>query len=86
LDQTSGPAPPFASFSARHLLTVHNLQADPRVRVKADGAWRTGTAAVLPGDDAVARSRMLPYQRDAAIGRMTASAQLTIRIDLDPAP
>ena len=65
---------------------VRNLQADPRVRVKADGAWRTGTAVVLPGDDAVARSRTLPYQWDAAIGRMTASAPLTIRIDLDPAP
>ena len=65
---------------------VRNLQADPRVRVKADGAWRTGTAVVLPGDDAVARSRTLPYQWDAAIGRMTASAPLTIRIDLDPGP
>jgi hypothetical protein len=27
---------------------------------------------------------MLPYQWDAAIGRMMASAPLTIRIDLDP--
>jgi hypothetical protein len=41
---------------------------------------------VLPGDDAVARSRTLPYQWDAAIGRMMASAPLTIRIDLDPEP
>jgi hypothetical protein len=63
-----------------------NAPPFPRVRVKADGAWRTGTAVVLPGDDAVARSRTLPYQWDAAIGRMTASAPLTIRIDLDPAP
>jgi len=65
---------------------VRNLQASPRVRVKAGGAWRTGTAVVLSGDDAIARSRSLPYQWDAAIGRMMASAPLTIRIDLDPAP
>ncbi len=65
---------------------VRNLQASPRVRVKAGGAWRAGTAVVLPGDDALARSRTLPYQWDAAIGRMMASAPLTIRVDLDPAP
>jgi deazaflavin-dependent oxidoreductase (nitroreductase family) len=65
---------------------VRNLRASPRVRVKAGGAWRAGTAVVLPGDDARARSRTLRYQWDAAIGRMMASAPLTIRIDLDPAP
>jgi deazaflavin-dependent oxidoreductase (nitroreductase family) len=65
---------------------VRNLQAEPRVRVKAGGTWRRGTAVVLPGDDPIARSRTLPYQWDAAIGRMMASAPLTIRIDLDPAP
>ncbi|MGH3495388.1 MAG: nitroreductase/quinone reductase family protein [Sciscionella sp.] len=65
---------------------VRNLQARPRVRVKACGAWRTGTAVVLPGDDAVARSRTLPHQWDAAIGRVMASAPLTVRIDLDPVP
>jgi deazaflavin-dependent oxidoreductase (nitroreductase family) len=63
---------------------VRNLQADPRVRVKAGGEWRSGTAVLLPDDDPAARSRTLPYQWDAAIGRMTASAPLTVRIDLDP--
>ena len=65
---------------------VRNLQAQPRVRVKVRGMWRAGTAAILAEDDAAARSRTLPYQWDAAIGRMMASAPLTIRIDLDPAP
>ena len=65
---------------------VRNLQAEPRVRVKAGGLWRAGTAVVLPGDDPAARSRMLPHQLDAAIGTMMASARLTIRIDLDPRP
>jgi deazaflavin-dependent oxidoreductase (nitroreductase family) len=64
---------------------VRNLQAEARVRVKVDGVWRAGTAVVLP-DDPVARSRTLPYRWDATIGRMMASAPLTIRIDLDPGP
>jgi deazaflavin-dependent oxidoreductase (nitroreductase family) len=64
---------------------VRNLQAEPRVRVKVGGVWRTGKAAVLSGDDPAARSRTLPYQWDAVIGRAMASAPLTIRIDLDPA-
>jgi deazaflavin-dependent oxidoreductase (nitroreductase family) len=62
---------------------VRNLQAHPAVRVKIGRTWRTGTAVVLPGDDAVARSRTLPYQWDAALGRLMASSPLTIRIDLD---
>ncbi len=63
---------------------VRNLQAKPRVRVKVGGAWRAGTAVVLPGDDPGVRSQTLPYRWDAAIGRLMASAPLTIRIDLDP--
>ncbi|HEV7710157.1 MAG TPA: nitroreductase/quinone reductase family protein [Asanoa sp.] len=62
---------------------VRNLQANPNVRVKIGRQWRRGTAVPLPDDDPVARSRMLPYQWDAAIGRFMASGPLTIRIDLD---
>jgi deazaflavin-dependent oxidoreductase (nitroreductase family) len=62
---------------------VRNIKADPAVRVKVRGVWRTGTATVLPGDDTDARSRALPYQWDAALGRMMATTPLTIRIDLD---
>jgi deazaflavin-dependent oxidoreductase (nitroreductase family) len=64
---------------------VRNLQSEPRVRVKIGGAWRSGTATVLLEDDPHARSRLLPYRWDAAIGRLMASAPLTVRIDLDPA-
>jgi deazaflavin-dependent oxidoreductase (nitroreductase family) len=64
---------------------VRNLQASPRVRVKAGGQWRAGTAVVLPDDDVRARSRMLPCRWDAAIGKMMASDPLTVRVDLDPA-
>jgi deazaflavin-dependent oxidoreductase (nitroreductase family) len=65
---------------------VRNLQAEPRVRIKEGGVWRSGTATVLPDDDPGLRSRTLPHQWDAAIGRMMASAPLTIRIDLDSGP
>jgi deazaflavin-dependent oxidoreductase (nitroreductase family) len=62
---------------------VRNLIAHPAVRVKVAGVWRTGTAVPLPDDDVAARSRTLPYQWDAAIGRAMASTPLTIRIDLE---
>jgi deazaflavin-dependent oxidoreductase (nitroreductase family) len=63
---------------------VRNIQADPRVRVKIAGRWRTGTATLLPDDDTEKRSRSLPYQWDATIGRIMESNPLTIRIDLEP--
>jgi len=63
---------------------VRNLRLQPAVRVKIAGEWRTGVAAVLFDDDALARSRTLPHQWDAALGRLMASSPLTIRIDLDP--
>lgn len=65
---------------------VRNLQAEPLVRVKVGGVWRTGTAVTLPGDDPAARSRTLPHQWDQAIGRVMATTPMTIRIDLEPIP
>ena len=64
---------------------VRNLQANPGYgsRPTAHGApgQRSRSPAMTPW-----RFRTLPYQWDAAIGRMMASAPLTIRIDLDSAP
>lgn len=62
---------------------VRNLIAAPQVRVKIAGRWREGHAVLMPDDDANARSRTLPYQWDAAIGRMMATRPMTIRIDLE---
>jgi len=36
---------------------AHNIEADPRVRVRVDGQWRDGTAVLLPDDDVRARAR-----------------------------
>ena len=66
---------------------VRNLIAQPRVRVKVNGVWRSGTAVLLPDDDTARRSRTLPYRWDAAIGRVLATTPVTVRIDLDrPGP
>lgn len=77
---------------------VHNLRADPHVRVKArparvrDGLgirWRSGTAHPLPDDNASARHSRLGrgrpgYRLDGILLRGLATGEmLTIRIDLD---
>jgi len=63
---------------------VRNMRVNPSVRLKIDRQWRSGTAVLLVDDDPHARSHTLPHQWDAAIGRLMATAPLTIRIDLDP--
>jgi hypothetical protein len=55
-----------------HAQYVRNIEADPRVRIKArparlrDGVrmrWRTGTACLMPDDDSRARQRQLSRRR-----------------------
>jgi len=78
---------------------VHNIRANPRVRVSArparirDGvhvSWRPGTAYLLPDDDARARHRRLGrgrpgYRLDGIFLRGLAAGgdMLTVRVDLD---
>ena len=67
---------------------VRNLEANPRVRVKLGGTWRSGTARVLPDDDPRARQRALvrghPLRRLNAVAvRGMGIDLLTIRVDLD---
>lgn len=72
---------------------VHNIRADPRVRVKVDRRWRTGRAAVLPDDDTEARQHQILSHHgwlrkaDAALlygsVRTLATTPVTVRIDLD---
>ena len=69
---------------------VHNLTANPRVRLKAEGQWRTGTAHLLPEDDAWVRRRRIDATNgrsgriDGWFFRRSATTSMTIRIDLDP--
>jgi len=71
---------------------VQNIQANPRVRLKLrDGLrarWYTGTAQVLPDDDARERQRWLASQlpssaSNAAAVRFFGTELLTVQIDLD---
>jgi deazaflavin-dependent oxidoreductase (nitroreductase family) len=68
---------------------VRNIEADPRVRVRVHGRWRTGRAHLLPDDDPRERQRMLAVRRFAArvnavAVRSMGTDLLTVRIDLDP--
>jgi deazaflavin-dependent oxidoreductase (nitroreductase family) len=62
---------------------VRNIQADPRVRIRLGRAWRTGTARLMPDDDARARQRTMPRAIATAV-RLMGTDLLTVRIDLDP--
>jgi deazaflavin-dependent oxidoreductase (nitroreductase family) len=63
---------------------VQNLLADPQVQVKVEGAWRTGTAQVVPDDDPILRLDSLD-PGIASAAKLLATSPLTIRVDLDPA-
>ena len=71
----------------RRAAYVRNIEADPRVRVRVRGRWRTGTARVLPEDDPRERQRLLgrsPAARlNALLVRGWGTDLLTVRIDLD---
>jgi deazaflavin-dependent oxidoreductase (nitroreductase family) len=60
---------------------VKNIEANPSVRVRVRGRWHTGTAQLLPDDDARARLRSLPKFNSAAV-KTVGTDLLTIRIDL----
>ncbi|BBY62854.1 nitroreductase/quinone reductase family protein [Mycolicibacterium helvum] len=61
---------------------VRNIEANPRVRVRVRGRWHSGTATLLPEDDARARLAQLPRMNSAAV-RAMGDNLLTIRVDLD---
>lgn len=81
------------SAHGHHASYVHNLLADPHVRIGiAEGGrfrWRPGVAHPLWDDDAAVRHRelgggRLGYRLDGLLLRGTATDLATIRIDLEP--
>ncbi|WP_216215840.1 nitroreductase family deazaflavin-dependent oxidoreductase [Amycolatopsis aidingensis] len=60
---------------------VRNIQADPRVRLRLNGKWHSGTAHLVPEDDARARLKALPRMNSAAV-RAVGTDLLTLRVDL----
>ncbi len=70
------------SEHGEHSHYVLNIKANPAVRLRLHGQWRSGTAHLLPDDDAHARLRGLPGVNSALV-RLMGSELLTIRVDLD---
>lgn len=64
---------------------VRNIEANPRVRVRADGRWRTGTGHLMPDDDPQKRLDLAYDPRTAGEVRRFGTSLMTVRIDLDPA-
>ncbi len=62
---------------------VRNIEADPRVRIRVRGGWRTGTAQLLDGDDPRARLRSISRLNAAGV-RAMGTELLVVRVDLDP--
>ena len=65
-----------------HSHYVLNIEANPAVRVRIGDQWHTGTAHLMPEDDANERLRSLPGFNSALV-RLMGSELLTIRVDLD---
>ncbi|MGH3981906.1 MAG: nitroreductase/quinone reductase family protein [Pseudonocardiaceae bacterium] len=62
---------------------VRNIEANPRVRVKVRGTWRSGTAHALPHDDPRERLRRIGLRFNGAVVQIMGTDLLTVRIDLD---
>jgi deazaflavin-dependent oxidoreductase (nitroreductase family) len=60
---------------------IKNIQADPRVRLRLRRKWHTGTAHLLPDDDAAARLKALPSLNSFGV-KTFGTDLLTVRIDL----
>ena len=68
----------------RRAAYVRNIEADPRVRVRLRGRWRSGTARTVPEDDPRERQRRIGRRLNAAAVRLMGSDLLVVRIDLEP--
>jgi len=75
------------SEHGRRSAYVRNIEANPHVRVRVRGHWRTGVAQIVPEDDPRERQRMLSRRLtarvNAALVRGWGTDLLTVRIDLD---
>jgi deazaflavin-dependent oxidoreductase (nitroreductase family) len=68
---------------------AHNIAADPRVRVRVDNQWRSGTATFEPDDDVRARARSfggngkISQSATALTMRAMESDPISVRITYD---
>src|SRR4051812_49690775 len=62
------------SEHGRRAAYVRNLEANPRVRVRVRGHWRSGTAHLLPDDDPRERQRILGRRPAARLNALLVRA------------
>jgi deazaflavin-dependent oxidoreductase (nitroreductase family) len=72
----------FVSEFGQQSQYIRNIEADPRVRVRLRGKWLSGTAHLVPDDDAAARLQELPQFNSFGV-RTFGTNLLTVRVDLD---
>lgn len=60
---------------------IRNIKANNAVRVRLRGRWHTGTAHLLPDDDAQARLASLP-RFNSTLVQALGTDLLTVRVDL----
>ncbi len=63
---------------------VRNIEANPEVRVRVHGNWRSGRAVVLPDDDARRRLWRLNPLNSLFLSTYGGLDPLTVRVDLRP--
>lgn len=61
---------------------VRNVEANPRVRIRLRGRWRSATGQLLDDDDPVARVDSFGRPRHAQLVKTMGTALLTLRFDL----
>lgn len=78
----AGPTLLVVAEQGRYAGYVRNLEASPHVRVRVHRRWHPATAAVVDGDDPVARLETFGDERHAGLVRKFGTSLLTVRIDL----
>jgi deazaflavin-dependent oxidoreductase (nitroreductase family) len=72
----------FVAANGRKAHYVLNIEADPHVRVKTHGRWRTGVATLCP-DDNVNQRLLRLNPTNSIFVRIAGTELLTVRVDLD---
>jgi deazaflavin-dependent oxidoreductase (nitroreductase family) len=67
----------------RRAAYVRNIEANPRVRVRVRGRWRTGVATLLDDEDPAEHLRSISRLNAAGV-RAMGTELLVIRVDLEP--
>jgi deazaflavin-dependent oxidoreductase (nitroreductase family) len=68
----------------RNASYIQNIEANPRVRVRYNGKWHSGTAHLMPEDDPIKRLELAYVDSTASMVKRFGTSLLTVRVDLDP--